>query len=191
VLNQTPKEAHGRKLTAAMVASAFVDKATFFSALAASYISADNIIGGLRQKVGELIRDHDRDGPGLRHALVQKDFANMLEPLAETRHWFASHAEAADPLVHKQLVRVYDAFDDLLEPVYEMAGHWEGRVPKDGLEWTDVAAALTALTEGATMRRHLGHDRGRPIPWVIPESACLAVLVAEGIWDGTTKKIDK
>ena len=189
VLDRVPEVSGGTRLSPGAVAYTFGDKGKFLSEVAASFISADAIIGDLGSLVAELRVRYQRRGPELRRELLQADFANTTRSIATTRHWFASHAEAADPAVRAQLDRVYHAFDSLLVGLYAEIGEWEGRVPHEGLSWSDVAAALTALTEGAALRRHLDPTDSE-IAWLPREDHVgLAVLAGDGVWEGCTTPV--
>lgn len=188
ILDVAPQFSGGRRLTTGAVAHAFETKANLLSQVAASLIAADSVIGSLRDEVADLRRRHAGNGPALRAALVKSDIGNMSKDAAEVRHWFASHSEVTDPQVLDQLLAVYRAFDDLLLDLYAEVGGWEGRRPARGLTWLDVAAALTALTEGIALRLHLPEPAQR-FPWLGEGQAPgLAVLAADGIWMACTEK---
>jgi len=187
ILVATRELTGGRELTTGAVAHAFETKANLLSQVAASLIAADTVIGDLRDEVARLKTLHACDGPGLRAALVDSDIRNMSKDVAELRHWFASHSEVADPQVLAQLLAVYEAFDELLVDLYAEVGEWEGRKPAEGLAWVDVAAALTALTEGVVLRLHLP-EPAQQFRWLKDGSSpSIAVLAANGIWMACTE----
>jgi hypothetical protein len=74
---------------------------------------------------------------------------------------------------------IYQVFDDELIPVYCRLAEAQGRRLADGVEWADLAAAFSAVSEGLALR-HLADEpsRARTLDW--------AVQARRALWAGMT-----
>jgi hypothetical protein len=144
-------------------------------------------MGELKAFITDL-RDNIADPDGARREIAVHDLLNMTGSLALTRHWFAAHSQAANPEIARQLRAVYEGFDELLAPVYQLIGARSRRRPRPSLTWRHVAAALTAWTEGLALRFAYEQDYAREAPWQSYEEGEPFFLAgAEALWVGLTE----
>lgn len=182
-------ESHGgfQELTTGAVTAAFGSRVALLEAIAAELIAPDVIMGELKTFIAGLRANID-DPDEARRQIAAHDLLNMTGSLALTRHWFAAHSQAANPEIARQLRRVYEGFDELLIPVYQLIGAKSGRRPRPGLTWRHIAAAFTAWTEGLTMRFCYEHDGVREAPWQSFEDGQPFFMAgAEALWSGLTE----
>ena len=183
----TDSEGPPQELTTGAVTAAFGSRVAFLETVAAELIAPEALMGELKGFITQL-RDNLGDPEEARREIAAHDILNMAGSLALTRHWFAAHSQAANPEIARQLRRVYEGFDELLVPVYQLIGAKSGRRPRPGLTWRHIAAALTAWTEGLTMRFAYEPDGGREAPWQsFEEGQPFFMAGAEALWLGMTE----
>ena len=176
-----------QELTTGAVTAAFGSRVALLEAIAAELIAPETIMGELKSFITQLREEID-DPDDARRGIAAHDLLNMTGSLALTRHWFAAHSQAANPEIARQLRAVYEGFDELLVPVYQLIGAKSRRRPRPGLTWRHVAAAFTAWTEGLTMRFAYESDGNREAPWQsFEEGEPFFMAGAEALWVGLTE----
>lgn len=122
------------------------------------------------------------DADAALKVLAERDHVNMTEVnLAFTRQWLLTLAMSPnDRELTKVTTSVYRAFDQQLIPLYQELAHSQGRRLADNVDWEELAAAMTTVTEGVAIR-NLGDRvaRARTREWTVRFRRIL--------WDGMTQ----
>jgi AcrR family transcriptional regulator len=191
VLSRVPevrRDSEPLSLTTGAVVTSFGNKPKFMQELSRHYISAPELLSALAAQV-ELLRNAPDDPEALRRRLAIADFRNMVDSPAQSRHWFMTHAHAANPELAAELRAVYEAFDDKLGEIYAEFGRREDVQPIAAISgWQDVALALTAWVEGQALRYLSDPAIQQSRPWIVEGDNPLGIVAdgADALWKGLT-----